>query len=71
MGTYDDGHKRQYEAALRSADVTDAPAWEDLTDEQRENIRAVNNQHQNFMDKLGVAISTGGELPYPAIGENE
>lgn len=69
MGKYDEAHKRQYEQALKFAEVTDAPAWEDLTDEQRENIRAVNNQHQNFMNKLGVSIHNGTELPYPILGE--
>ena len=62
-------HKQQYEAALRSADLEpgegNIPAWEDLTEEQKENIRKVNLQHDRFMDRLGNAIANGTELPNP------
>ena len=53
-------HKQQYEAALRSADLEpgegNIPTWEDLTEEQKENIRKVNLQHDRFMDRLGNAL---------------
>ena len=58
-------HKQQYEQALAFAEKTDALKWEDLTEEQRENIRKINRQHQSFMDDLGAAIATGGPLPNP------
>ena len=57
-------HKTQYEAALAFSNH-EGPAWEDLTDEQRENIRAVNHSHQRFMSILGKAIHDGTELPNP------
>ena len=57
-------HKRQYEDALATAGRTDsAPKWEDLTEEQRANIRKVNNDHANWMNELGNSIRTGGPIP--------
>lgn len=58
----DSWNKQQYESALKCAEY-EGPAWEDLTEEQRKNIRAINNQHATFMDDLGKAISAGGPLP--------
>ena len=57
-------HKQQYEQALEVAERT-GPAWEELTEEQRHNIRKINLQHQQFMNSLGRAIATGGPLPDP------
>lgn len=64
MIDHDTWHRQQYEAALRTAN-REGPAWSELNDEQRENIRAVNHQHRDFMDQLGIAISTGNPLPDP------
>ena len=58
----DTWHRQQYEAALRTAGTT-GPDWNALNDEQRENIRATNHRHRDFMDQLGIAISTGNPLP--------
>lgn len=55
-------HKQQYEQALASVDHK-GPAWEDLTEQQRKNIRQTNLAHQKFMNDLGAAIATGGPLP--------
>ena len=55
-------HKQQYEQALASVDYR-GPAWEDLTEQQRANIRQTNLDHQKFMNDLGAAIATGGPLP--------
>lgn len=57
-------HKQQYDAVIAWAGH-DAPAWDDLTEEQRENIRAANRDQQAFMNALGTAISTDGLLPNP------
>ena len=58
----DNWHKQQYEQALKSVDYA-GPAWEELTEQQRENIRQTNRDHQKFMNDLGAAIATGGPLP--------
>ena len=60
-------HKAQYERVLLGANA-EGPPWEDLTEEQRENIRKANNDHARFMDDLGKAIATGGPLPNPFGG---
>lgn len=55
-------HRQQYLDALTTAGV-DGPAWENLTDEQRENIRAINYQHRDWMELMGKALATGAQLP--------
>lgn len=52
------GHKRDYEAALWLAEK-DGPAWEDLTEEQRANIRKINIEHRQEMHAFGQSISDG------------
>lgn len=65
----DDWHKQRYEGALRYAAV-EGPAWESLTEEQRENIRRVNRSHDQWMHDLGRAIRYNSELPpYPTEGQ--
>lgn len=58
----DTWHKNAYERVLLGAETT-GPAWEDLSEDQKANIRVINLEHQKFMDQLGQAISTGGPLP--------
>ena len=41
------------------------PAWEELSDEQRANIRKTNEENRQYMADLGEAIRTGG--PYPDL----
>ena len=62
MIDHDTWHRQQYDAAILKADH-DAPPWDMLNDEQREIIRAVNYRHRDFMEQLGIAISTGSPLP--------
>lgn len=64
MSHADAWHKQQYEAVIAWTGHN-APAWDDLTEEQRENIRAANRDQQTFMNALGEAIATGGPLPDP------
>jgi len=60
----DSWHKSMYERVLVGANTT-GPAWDDLTEEQKAKIRAANNEHHEYMEKLGDAIRTGGPLPSP------
>lgn len=52
------GHKKEYYAALDLMGV-EGPLWEELTDEQRENIRQENNRYQREMHEFGKLISEG------------
>ena len=57
-------HKRRYEDALAVSDVADtAPKWEELTEEQRQNIRNINDEHDKWFNDLGAALASGGPLP--------
>lgn len=55
-------HRQQYLAALATAGV-DVPAWENLTDEQREIIRAANYLRRDWMELMREAVATGAQLP--------
>lgn len=62
----EDWHRQQYEAALRAADaLATSPSWDELTPEQRDNIRSINDKHSEFMNDLGQSIATGSEPPSP------
>lgn len=54
----EDGYRREYYADLRWANV-EGPDWEDLTDEQRENIREEQRKHAQAMQEFGKAIGSG------------
>lgn len=61
-------HKSQYEAALKFGESMlpegfVPPAWEDLTEEQRANIRKTNKDFHSDMQELGKAIASGSPLP--------
>lgn len=45
------GHKRDYNQALEFRNV-EGPAWEELTEEQRQNIRDTNIAHGKAMNDL-------------------
>lgn len=62
MADTDDWHRQQYEASLRWAKLTDAPSWDELTEEQRISIRQINMQHQSKMNALGKAIAAGDKI---------
>lgn len=62
MQNNDNWHRKEYEKALDSAGIS-GPEWNDLTNEQRENIRNANNQHENFINALVEAIQNGTDLP--------
>jgi predicted Fe-S protein YdhL (DUF1289 family) len=48
-------HKEQYLWALECAGVA-GPTWEDLTEEQRENIREENRRYQREMQEFGASL---------------
>lgn len=51
-------HKQQYEAALALYD-RDGPPWEELTEEQQNNIMEENRRYWKEMQDLGERISRG------------
>lgn len=57
-------HERLYLQALNVAGVS-GPSWSELTEEQRINIRNINDGHADWMRDFGKAIATGGPLPDP------
>lgn len=54
----EDSHRREYYWALNFYNH-EGPDWEDLTDEQRENIRKINRQHAQEMTALAQSLSQG------------
>lgn len=54
----EDGYRREYYWALDFYSH-DGPDWEDLTEEQRENIRERCKQNAQEMQQFGKAISEG------------
>jgi hypothetical protein len=54
----EDSHRREYYGALEFYD-REGPDWEDLTEEQRANIREINNQHAREMQEFGRMIAQG------------
>jgi len=53
----EDGHKKEYYLSLEFYQ-REGPDWEDLTEEQRENIREINRQHAREMQELGKNIGS-------------
>jgi hypothetical protein len=51
----EESHKQQYYSALEWAGV-DGPKWEDLTEEQRINIREENRSYQQEMHEFGKSL---------------
>jgi TRAP-type C4-dicarboxylate transport system substrate-binding protein len=49
---------KEYYTALNLMGV-DGPRWEELSDEQRENIRQENNRYQQEMQAFGRSLSKG------------
>jgi 1,4-alpha-glucan branching enzyme len=56
------GYKKDYYASLEWLGV-EGPDWEDLSDEQRENIRAESRRYAQDMHAFGQALAQGTELP--------
>ena len=52
----EENHKSQYYASLKIFDF-DGPKWEDLTEEQRINIREENRSYQQEMHDFGKSLS--------------
>lgn len=52
------GHHRRVYEGLRS-ETPELPAWEDLTDEQRDHIRETNRAMQADFNHFGKMISEG------------
>ncbi len=48
-------HKERYQWALEYFNTT-GPAWEDLTEEQRERIRETNRQYDREMQAFGESL---------------
>lgn len=53
----EESHKQQYYSALEWAE-TSGPSWEELTEEQRTNIRETNRQYQQEMHEFGKSLAT-------------
>jgi predicted Fe-S protein YdhL (DUF1289 family) len=49
-------HKAQYQQALASRLGANAPSWEELTDQQRENIREENRRFAREMQEFGNSL---------------
>jgi hypothetical protein len=54
----EDSYRREYYGALEFYDH-EGPDWEDLTEEQRANIREINKQHAREMQEFGRKIAQG------------
>lgn len=54
----EDSHRHEYYWALEFYDH-EGPDWEDLTEEQRENIRETSRAHAREMHEFGKQISQG------------
>ena len=54
----EDNHKREYYGALEFANA-EGPAWEDLTDQQRANIREINDERAREMQEFGQSLARG------------
>jgi hypothetical protein len=52
----EESHKQQYYSALEWTGTT-GPKWEELTEEQRANVRQENRKYQQEMNELGKQIS--------------
>lgn len=64
----EDGYRREYYAALEWADL-EGLDWEDLSEEQRENIRKKSLEQAQAMDAFGRAIAKGNAEEIKEAGE--
>lgn len=59
----EDSHRREYYQALFYINFDDinepTPLWEDLTEEQRSNIRDANDRYQEEMQEFGRKLAQG------------
>jgi hypothetical protein len=51
----EESHKEHYYLALKWAGV-DGPKWEDLTEEQKNNVREENRRYQQKMNDFGNSL---------------
>lgn len=58
-GATERNHKREYDSARIIANRPDLPEWEDLTEDQRERVRAENVRFQEEMNSFGAQLSQG------------
>lgn len=49
-------HKKKYQWALWITDRT-GPTWEELTEEQRDHIRKINDQYEHEMQEFGESLA--------------
>lgn len=61
----DEHLRRDYERVRAANPEANLPAYDDMTDEQRESHRQSHDRLHGFMSRLGDAIRTGGDLPDP------
>ena len=64
----EDGYRREYHATLEHTGH-EAPAWDDLTEEQRINIRQLQREHAQAMNDFGKAIASGDMAEIDAAGK--
>ena len=66
----EDGYRREYYWALEWTD-SEGPDWEDLTEEQRENIRKKSREQAQAMAAFGKEIASGDADKVKAAGVEE
>ncbi len=54
-------HKRRYDDVRALGNRADLPTWEDLTPEQRTNIRAENQRYRQEMEAFGAELRRHSE----------
>jgi len=64
----EDSYRLEYYRTLEWADH-DGPDWEDLTDEQRENIKQIQLEHARDMHDFGIAIASNNDDEIDAAGK--
>ena len=64
----EDGYRWEYYRALEWMNET-GPDWEDLTDEQRDNIRQHQREHAQAMQNFGKAIASGNSDAIDVAGK--
>jgi len=64
----EDGYRREYYGALEFLGQ-EGPDWEDLTEEQRENIRVKQRDHAQAMHDFGLAVASGSRQEIDKAGK--
>lgn len=64
----EDGYRWEYYRALEWMNE-EGPDWEDLSDEQRENIRNQQREHAQAMQNFGKAIASGSTEEIDSAGK--